>query len=933
MSFPTPLSRPLGALALAAFGALPAALDAQPAEVYFVHRSQTVVEHQTTVEVAIEISRSTSVPVKIPFRLGAASTATLRTTATGPGDFYIAEDSDPDDGNNMLWNPATGVGEITLPARARQRSITLTLNNDYEAEETETIILEIITDEVTVARAVLPHTHTIYIQDNDSPEDGTPWSTDLYLERTHFRVTEGGTVNIPVRLHRRASEPLELTWNYVFETGANRANLGDVVVGTDENGEAVKVLSIASNADQAVITFQIRADAEVEETEFLFVELGELRVREDSTTSPKPVFTIDSRRITVEILDDDPTTVYMDFSQDFESNWAGRSIREGEFYQIPVRLSSPLSENVTIPVTFGGTAVKGTDSDTQGKDYRILPQNENNVLTIEAGDTATTLSIITLNDTLVEPEKTIVVTLGTPTLARGGTLGFGTEDGQVSTYTFTLEDNDPVDFGFGVLNPALSNADLSDEERAALDPYVPADRFIVAESDGSVTIPIYLSGFAPEATRFEVEVVSSGTTAKMADFNSNDPNQDFDFFVNLGGTGVIREMDKPTATGLNASSFVYSLTVNLNPRTRPALPFSLLDAYLGGEPLPEEFASLRGDRDVRLRLVRITNSADSGVSLRSGSTEFTVTIKEVPDIDLTALFSGTSPATDNWVDGAPPRNPRTGLHELRYDLALSEANEALLRGYVGSPDNDYADARLRGYTAYRIAFQPGIYDPANPDSPNNDPLLPSRTPDGVTPFTYTVNTPYKPRFQAGIRQVVIREGAEQVRPNVFNPENADILMEEYFLVQPLNFAQLDPNRGSPREGVFDLGEAMDFLVEFSNRGRYAFDLDRVDRSLDPQAMRVILSRTSLPSNARSSFNGSILNFEEADDGRFVLEFSNPNGTAYQIEYLDPDGVWKLAHPGLISGSASTLIWEDTGPPKTFPHPREVDFRLYRIRNQ
>ena len=99
--------------------------------------------------------------------------------------------------------------------------------------------------------------------------------------------------------------------------------------------------------------------------------------------------------------------------------------------QLRAVLSGPATGPVVVPFTVSGTATRGTDFST--------PISAGQ-LTISSGTTATYL-ISVLDDTEVDPDETVVVTMGTPT---GATASGAT------TYTLTISDDDgPVGGGAG----------------------------------------------------------------------------------------------------------------------------------------------------------------------------------------------------------------------------------------------------------------------------------------------------------------------------------------------------------------------------------------------------------------------------------------------------------------------------------------------------
>jgi hypothetical protein len=96
---------------------------------------------------------------------------------------------------------------------------------------------------------------------------------------------------------------------------------------------------------------------------------------------------------------------------------------------IPVTLSAVADKDVTVSYTVSGTAIGG------GVDYTLA----NGTLTIPKGQTTGSLSLAVVDNTIVEPNETVVVTLSSPSNA---TLG------STNVFTYTINDNDQPTVGF-----------------------------------------------------------------------------------------------------------------------------------------------------------------------------------------------------------------------------------------------------------------------------------------------------------------------------------------------------------------------------------------------------------------------------------------------------------------------------------------------------
>ena len=138
-----------------------------------------------------------------------------------------------------------------------------------------------------------------------------------------------------------------------------------------------------------------------------------------------------------------------------------------------LRLSKPATWAVTLNYTAGGTA-------TPGVDHARLPGSA----TFSAGQTSKTIPIIITDDTIDEPNETVVVTL---TGAMGAALG------ATKVHTLTIQDNDPTP------TVSFSAASVS-----------------VSESAGTVNLTLLLS--AASASTVTVNYSVGGTATAGVDY-------------------------------------------------------------------------------------------------------------------------------------------------------------------------------------------------------------------------------------------------------------------------------------------------------------------------------------------------------------------------------------------------------------------------------
>ena len=141
---------------------------------------------------------------------------------------------------------------------------------------------------------------------------------------------------------------------------------------------------------------------------------------------------------------------------------------------ITVDLSSSSTQNVTVDYAVTGTATGS------GTDYTLA----NGTLTINAGNTSGTITIASIvNDSLDEPNETVIVTLSSPNNASLGSD---------SVHTYTINDNDDapvVDFNITSSNGAesVSSKALTVDLSAASGQNVTVDYAVTGTATGSGT--------------------------------------------------------------------------------------------------------------------------------------------------------------------------------------------------------------------------------------------------------------------------------------------------------------------------------------------------------------------------------------------------------------------------------------------------------------
>lgn len=857
-------------------------------DIYFANAYLYVSENDD-VSITLVMSEGASVDVTVDLVLdsgGTTATAMADADAT-TGDYFIDEDATDTDEDGFSWDASAGRGSITITPGNTSKTVTFSLNNDNDEEGLETMRFRLEQGEVEVSRIVNPFVLDILIYDEDPVE--------ISFDNEVLDIVEG--VNANARFSLSATIPIDIAVAYSLSYGT--AADSDI----DRNaGITASPLTIPAGTGSGVFVIPILADLIVEEDETFTIDMGE--VSYPNADGPVPI-TFGNTAVTVSIIDDDPLMVELEnfgIDEDDENGLFYDEREEGQSIELTIAIKQDgseddargrLSEDLEVPVVFSGSAERRESTDDEVFDYSTSIADEGGTVTIPAGNASATLTITMRDDATVEEMENIIITLGQPVLAESET---NIPLGSNITYSLAIEDNDPQTFSFVKLNPDFDPEDEESEQ------YIPADSMVVSESDGTVGVPILLSSRAAGPVSFDIEIVSSGTSATLFDNEVAADEQEWDFFISVPS---VTALDEAVTATLPAGATLATLQINLNNDDEPAIVY--------GQAPPE---GVEDDETITIRISNL-DAEDANVSFGE-VTEFTVTIKEFADIDLTHLMSGLAPRQDNWVNGRPPRNPLSGLHELQYALQLQQALDP---------------QEFVGYRTLKYVFRQNRFNVDDRDDPQNDVLNPSINQsqiDGFTPFFYEVINPFNLRYPSGTETEVLVEGTERINDVVFTEENADVIVNDRYILQPVNLPVLDPEVEDSREEHPDIGSLFDYLIEFGNSGVTAFDVSRIDPVQNPDALRVYLSRQDVrePGGFTGSYN--VAQFEVLDDGTVMMEIINSGLGALGIEYMDEFGGWRVAEPYTITRVGSRLLWFDYGPPKTDRHPSETQMRLYRV---
>ena len=304
------------------------------------------------------------------------------------------------------YTPVTG-GSVTIAAGQTTATLTVQTTADAAAEGDETL-------KVTITGTTLPPGVVL----GTATAIGTIEDDDVVtVSVAAASATEGTALSFPVTLSKAAGADVVLGWS----TGDDdTAGARQATAGTDYTAVTGGSVTIAASATTATLAVQTTDDTAVEGDETLKVTIT-------GTTLPTGVF-LGTRTAVGTIVEDDGVRVSVEAA----------SATEGTALSFTVRLSKAASSAVVLGWSTGDDTA-GARQATAGTDYTAVTGGS---VTIAASQTTATLTVQTTDDTAVEGDETLKVTITGTTLPTDVFLGIRTAVG-------TIVDDD----GGGVIPP------------------------------------------------------------------------------------------------------------------------------------------------------------------------------------------------------------------------------------------------------------------------------------------------------------------------------------------------------------------------------------------------------------------------------------------------------------------------------------------------
>ena len=318
---------------------------------------------------------------------GTAGTFRVTTTGTGAGNITVKYTVS---GTATNGTDYAALGGTLSMARNTTANITITPIQDLIVEGNETIIITLTPD--PAYSLALDASAMMNLQDDDAPQVNVSGTDDFFTE------TNGSLAKFFIS--RTGATTGALTVNYTLG--------GTATAGLDYTAPSGTV-TIAAGAVGAYVDVSMLDDTIAEGTETLILNV-----------TPDLAYGIGIGTVTRYITDAEAASVAVAVGFSAGTSTAAESAGT---VNIPVTLSAASADTVTVEyVINGGTALAA------GIDYTLTP----GVLTFAPGVTTQNIPILITDDTLVEPNETVILLLMNPANARLGT----------SSHTFTITDND-----------------------------------------------------------------------------------------------------------------------------------------------------------------------------------------------------------------------------------------------------------------------------------------------------------------------------------------------------------------------------------------------------------------------------------------------------------------------------------------------------------
>ncbi len=393
--------------------------------------------------------------------------------------------TNPDTASNLDFTAITVPATFTIPAGDLTTTINVTTTDDniVELQEQFNLVGTITSTNINIAGS---STNAIgIIVDNDN----------LSVIVDDATTAEGNVITFPVTLSNPISTPITLT--FVLTNGT----AGDLDYTTTP-----VTITIPANTTTSSFNVQTTSDNIDESSETFNVAI--------TTTYTEPINITDTAIGT--ITDDPLDTATFDVGD--------ITVLEGEVATVTVTLSNPSSVDTVINiVSSNGTA-------TAPIDYTPVTTQ----VTIPAGQLSATVLVSTIEDTMHEPDETVIMT---------GTLVTGTTSNSNDSGTVTITNDDQLPI-FSISSPIVEEGNIATVTISLSNPSSVDTVINIVTVNGTAISPEDYTTVTTQVT------IPAGQTSVTVDVTTNeDLIHEPDETVIVNGTIVTGTVSNSTASG------------------------------------------------------------------------------------------------------------------------------------------------------------------------------------------------------------------------------------------------------------------------------------------------------------------------------------------------------------------------------------------------
>lgn len=417
---------------------------------------------------AADVIEGQSATFTVTLSAAATSTVTVQySTSSGSG---------PEGATNGVDFTAATNATLTFSPGQTEKTITVLTTNDQEVEGNEVFVVSLTSASgVTLGDREASGT----ILDNDSG-GGLP---AIYIANAPA-VSEGANSVFTVTLSAASTSPVTVRYSTAVDSRPTAASAADFTVRTNQ------LLTFAAGQTQRTISIPTTDDSEVEDTETFGIQLSNPVGATLATAAA--VGTINDNEVAL------PAFTVSNASP----------VTEGNSVIFTVSLDRAATTTLTVGYsTAGGSGPSGATSDV---DFAAATGQ---TLTFTAGQTQKTVTVATVNDSLLEATETFSLNLSNPSSGSRISVGQGIA---------TINDND------GAAGFALSKSTLSVNESGTSDTFTialtlaPTSNvvFNVSSSDiGEATVAPATVTFTPSNWETAQVVTVTGVNDTVVDGN------------------------------------------------------------------------------------------------------------------------------------------------------------------------------------------------------------------------------------------------------------------------------------------------------------------------------------------------------------------------------------------------------------------------------